>query len=758
MKKTMLALALALLSADLAALSTTSYYTATAFDPEQRATVPRVEDLNFKLEFPAELAQVEAKNFDNDLDYEPASEKKIYYFTKEGRELNAPGPWPFQQPKQLLGALLGQGLPRVAASPQPGGYYREILGKTSDGSLVAQDFYQDSGKVQTAPFLLGAGHEEDFSSDGNNGRVVRFGPNGQVIDVGNFKDGQLQGWLLRVDDGQFMEAHNPEKKLVLLLDRAGRPRVSMDKDQVIYYYSNGAAMLRIKGEEEQAWDRDGREIATQQLDPQLLREAVGRVDQMFKRAKLEEDGEAAGDKSEELPPPASALIRDLPTDLLNIDPLTYKNGLDYQPASEEKIYYFAKDSEQALAGADGSYYYRKILGTTKDGQTVAQDFYRSGADGDKKPQTAPFLLRPGHEEDFSIDCIASGPMLWYGEEDGSPLDSYSTFKDGRAVGWSFQFRRGQLFFATDNEDKGQLLGFQDNRVAIYMDRQAMTYYYEDGQPMALSEGEKVRVWDRDGKERKSALDLELFRRRVQLLKEILNHLRDNGTDKAESEGAELEEGAEPRQLQDFFTEEFPQGEPAPPSYSPSSEEIIYFDGRGQPSERPEATGYRRKILGKTSGGQTVVQDFYGDGSRQSGPFLLQAGQERNFTAASVADGTVAFYDRGGQLQALTSYRAGRPSGWHYLFKAGKPFLARRGHDYLLFNGAGQATAYFAGGDQRYHLFYPDGREQAELDFSGRPLHFWAEDGREQPVSQWPGTFKESVVQPLVDYFNNREEP
>ena len=35
-----------------------------------------------------------------------------------------------------------------------GGYYRKALGKTADGRLVVQDYYQDSGKPQTAPFIL----------------------------------------------------------------------------------------------------------------------------------------------------------------------------------------------------------------------------------------------------------------------------------------------------------------------------------------------------------------------------------------------------------------------------------------------------------------------------------------------------------------------------------------------------------------------------------------------------------------------------
>lgn len=758
MKKTMLALALALWSLELPALSTTSYYAASAFDPQQRESVPRVEDLQFKLEFPPELAQVDAKSFDNDLNYEAASAKKIYYFTREGRELNAPGPWPFQQPAQLLPSLLGDGMPRPAPSPQPGGYYREILGKASDGSPVAQDFYQDSGNVQTAPFLLRPGYEADFSSDGNNGRVVRFNPDGQVIDVGNFKDGQLQGWLMRVADGQYVEAYSPENGLLLLLDRAGRPRVAMSQanGRVTYYYSNGAAMLQIDGSDEQAWDRDGREISTQQLDPQLLREAVGRVERLWQREKVDVEELLAGEKADgrpasEPPPAADELIKDIPTDLLTIDPLTYKNELDFQPLADGASYYFAKDGSEGPA--EGSYYYRKIIGTTTDGKTVAQDFYSSGREGDKRPQTAPFIVRAGHERDFSSGS-AEGRMIWYTEEENPRVDSMAHFRDGKTEGWQFIFRDGKLFFATDSDDRGDLLGFQDDKVALYLAKQVMVYYYEDGKPLARSEGEAVQIWDRQGRERENALDLELFRRRILLLRDILDYLKErNGAEglSEEESSAKAPDSDGPRQLRDFFDGEFPSEGAAVPDYEPAArEEIYYFDGRGQPSATPQPDGYQRKIIG-TRDGWKIAQDFYGDGTRQSSPFTLMLGEERNFTPASVAEGLVASYGRNGQLRHMANYRNGVVQGWQYLFKDGKPFLARRGRDYLLVDAAGP-VAYFDGRTNHYHLFYPDGLERTELDFTGQPRRPWN-------VARWSeDDFKKLVVQPLMDYFNNREEP
>ena len=57
---------------------------------------------------------------------------------------------------------------KPAQQAQAGGFYREILGKTADGRVVAQDLYQDSTTLQTAPFVFTA-HDDirNFESDGN---------------------------------------------------------------------------------------------------------------------------------------------------------------------------------------------------------------------------------------------------------------------------------------------------------------------------------------------------------------------------------------------------------------------------------------------------------------------------------------------------------------------------------------------------------------------------------------------------------------
>ena len=53
-----------------------------------------------------------------------------------------------------------------------GGYYRKALGKTADGRLVVQDYYQDSGKPQTAPFILKKDSDpHDFDSDNSDSMI-----------------------------------------------------------------------------------------------------------------------------------------------------------------------------------------------------------------------------------------------------------------------------------------------------------------------------------------------------------------------------------------------------------------------------------------------------------------------------------------------------------------------------------------------------------------------------------------------------------
>ena len=62
-----------------------------------------------------------------------------------------------------------------------GGYIRKILGKTADGRLVVQDYYQDSGTPQTAPLTLKKDADPaDFSPAAVDGKIVWYRPDGSI--------------------------------------------------------------------------------------------------------------------------------------------------------------------------------------------------------------------------------------------------------------------------------------------------------------------------------------------------------------------------------------------------------------------------------------------------------------------------------------------------------------------------------------------------------------------------------------------------
>lgn len=70
------------------------------------------------------------------------------------------------------------------AQPAPGGYFRKVVGKTADGRIVAQDFYQDSGKPQTTLFIQRAdAAADDFRTEMADSPVATYGRDGAVYRV-----------------------------------------------------------------------------------------------------------------------------------------------------------------------------------------------------------------------------------------------------------------------------------------------------------------------------------------------------------------------------------------------------------------------------------------------------------------------------------------------------------------------------------------------------------------------------------------------
>lgn len=163
MKKTLIALALALGTVAVQAENTTTLHGSmpSAFEV-RKAELP--QRLDVKLPDSIRLAEQAAKLAP--LDYTPG-EGKTYYFDAKGNK---------------------------AEKPVQDGYYRKILGKTADGRTVVQDFYQDSDKAQIAPSILRKGAaEDDFSGDLSDSTLVNYNRDGSVSAIVPLQDGKATG-------------------------------------------------------------------------------------------------------------------------------------------------------------------------------------------------------------------------------------------------------------------------------------------------------------------------------------------------------------------------------------------------------------------------------------------------------------------------------------------------------------------------------------------------------------------------------------
>lgn len=190
-----------------------------------------------------------------DLDY-TAGEGETYYFDADGKPAD-----------------------KAAA----GGYYRKTLGKTADGRLVVQDYYQDGDKPQTAPVILKKGADpRNFASDKvNDSKTVWYRKDGSVKVIQDFKKGTATGrnryyqnGILALETGSSTleeddpyraagdvargaRFYYPDGKILALGDMGATGNTDL-----LCYREDGSPMMRIRtkgGEAEfSAWDSAGK--------------------------------------------------------------------------------------------------------------------------------------------------------------------------------------------------------------------------------------------------------------------------------------------------------------------------------------------------------------------------------------------------------------------------------------------------------------------------------------------------------------------
>ena len=94
--------------------------------------------------------------------------------------------------------------------PSPGGFVRKTLGKTADGRLVVQDYYQDSGTPQTAPLTLKKGADpRDFSTAAVDGKAVWYSVEGDIFAIQQYQNGEATSPLRYYREGRLSEQSEP---------------------------------------------------------------------------------------------------------------------------------------------------------------------------------------------------------------------------------------------------------------------------------------------------------------------------------------------------------------------------------------------------------------------------------------------------------------------------------------------------------------------------------------------------------------------
>lgn len=208
-------------------------------------SVPSIDAFNISPNSIEQLRQVDSKTYQNELSFTAAAEKTRYFFDEDSN---------------------------LQEAPTKSGYYRDILGTTADGKIVAQDFYQDSSTPQTAPFILTSGKEKDFSTASNDGRVIWYTPEGIVSSIADYAEGKQQNWswhLSKLGQVRFKAGET------LIYDDKGRllSHLDLSKNQLTLYYSNGNPMISIvngKKSTYRVWNEAGEEGQLDEVSKQVL--------------------------------------------------------------------------------------------------------------------------------------------------------------------------------------------------------------------------------------------------------------------------------------------------------------------------------------------------------------------------------------------------------------------------------------------------------------------------------------------------------
>ena len=82
--------------------------------------------------------------------------------------------------------------------------HRKILGETADGRLVIQDYYQNSDRPRTAPYILNRYGDPQILTINADSKLVWYNQDGSVYAIQHYHDGQPAGYLSYYRNGRLV--------------------------------------------------------------------------------------------------------------------------------------------------------------------------------------------------------------------------------------------------------------------------------------------------------------------------------------------------------------------------------------------------------------------------------------------------------------------------------------------------------------------------------------------------------------------------
>lgn len=241
-------------------------------DINQKQERPTQTSLGYTLpNYPTSLTHSSAQTFQTDLVFTP-SKKQVLYFDAAGKHTK---------------------------SAQKGGYYREILGKTSDGRIVAQDMYQDSKTLQTAPFIFTLnGDIHSFETDKNtDSTVIQFDETGNLTNIVEYREGKAVSPYYVYHNGKLLSQLMPEHNNQMVSYYEDGKTIAhfinsqIDQTYEVFFRPDGSAIVETTTEKTKnkivafgAWDAQGKPISNKKEWEKTIKHAE--LDAALARTKM----------------------------------------------------------------------------------------------------------------------------------------------------------------------------------------------------------------------------------------------------------------------------------------------------------------------------------------------------------------------------------------------------------------------------------------------------------------------------------------